>query len=92
MSILDAVAGGAVLGAPEYRNARCTETYEQLRTRILAGLLPPQIDFVEDNKHLILGFCAGFGAGKTRALCAKAIFLAMDNPGTVGAVFEPPTS
>ena len=89
MSILDAVAGGAVLGAPEYRNARCTETYEQLRTRILAGLLPPQIDFVEDNKHLILGFCAGFGAGKTRALCAKAIFLAMDNPGTVGAVFEP---
>ena len=89
MSLLSGVAGGSLFEPPVYANIRCTETYEQLRTRILAGLLPPQIDFVEDTDHKILGFCAGFGAGKTRALCAKAIFLAMDNPRTVGAVFEP---
>ena len=30
-----------------------------------------------------------FGAGKTRALCCKVVMLAMQNPGLVGAVFEP---
>ena len=39
--------------------------------------------------NLILGLCAGFGAGKTRALCVKAVIAAMENPGTVMAVFEP---
>jgi len=68
---------------------RCAETYESLKERIYAGLLPAQLEFVSDNNHLILGFCAGFGAGKTRSLCAKAVMLCMDNPGTVGAVFEP---
>lgn len=55
----------------------------------MAGLLPAQKEFVEDTDHLILGMCAGFGAGKTRALCAKACIMALDNPGTVMAVFEP---
>jgi PBSX family phage terminase large subunit len=83
------IAGGSVLEKPQHTGTRCTETYDELRARIYEGLLPAQREFVDDTEHLILGFCAGFGAGKTRALCAKAIFLAMDNPNTVGAAFEP---
>jgi PBSX family phage terminase large subunit len=83
------IAGGGVLEKPQHTGTRCTETYESLRDRIYAGLLPAQREFVDDTEHKILGFCAGFGAGKTRALCAKAIFLGMANPRTVGAVFEP---
>ena len=89
MSVLSVIAGGNVLEKPQHTGTRCTETYEGMRERIYEGLLPAQRDFVDDMEHKILGFCAGFGAGKTRALCAKAIFLAMDNPRTVGAVFEP---
>ena len=62
---------------------------EELKARIVAGLLPAQREFVLDTEHKVLGFCAGFGAGKTRALCAKVVYLALLNPGTVAAVFEP---
>ena len=53
------------------------------------SLLPAQKEFVEDDETTILGFVAGFGAGKTRALCAKIALDAMDQAGTVMAVFEP---
>ena len=89
MSLLNRIPGGKCLSPIENTATRCEETYEQLRTRLIADLLPAQREFCEDNEHLILGFCAGFGAGKTRSLCAKALLLCMDNPGTVGAVFEP---
>ena len=89
MSLLNRIPAGACLSKATGSTTRCTETYENLRARIFAGLLPAQAEFVADNDHLILGFCGGFGSGKTRSLCAKAVVLAMDNPGTVGAVFEP---
>ena len=89
MSILSHCAGGTLLGKPENNLSRCGETYDELKQRIYDGLLPAQKEFCDDTDHLILGLCAGFGAGKTRALCAKALLLAMDNVGTVGAVFEP---
>ena len=89
MSILSHCAGGTLLGKPENNLSRCGETYDELKQRIYEGLLPAQKEFCDDTDHLILGLCAGFGAGKTRALCAKALLLAMDNVGTVGAVFEP---
>lgn len=89
MSILSVIAGGNVLEPPQRTSTRCTESYESLRSRIYETLLPPQRDFVDDTDHKILGYCAGFGAGKTYALCAKAIFLGSDNPNTTAAVFEP---
>lgn len=89
MSILSVIAGGNVLEPPQRTSTRCTESYESLRSRIYETLLPPQRDFVDDTDHKILGYCAGFGAGKTYALCAKAIFLGLDNPNTTAAVFEP---
>ena len=89
MSILNSVAGGSIFEKPQRTNTRCTESAESLRNRIHEALLPPQQAFVDDTEHLILGYCAGFGAGKTFALNAKAIFLGMDNPNTTAAVFEP---
>ena len=79
MSILSHCAGGTLLGKPENNLSRCGETYDELKQRIYDGLLPAQKEFCDDTDHLILGLCAGFGAGKTRALCAKALLLAMDN-------------
>ena len=55
----------------------------------MAGLLPAQKDFIEDNTTLILGLVAGFGAGKSRSLVCKICIDAADNPGTVMAVFAP---
>lgn len=89
MSILSVIAGGNVLEPPQRTSTRCTESYEDLRSRIYETLLPAQREFVDDTDHKILGYCAGFGAGKTHALNAKAVFLGMDNPNTTAAVFEP---
>jgi len=57
--------------------------------RIQADLHPGQLDFVNDHTTQILGVSAGYGAGKTRALCAKACFLAAANQGFIGLVMEP---
>jgi len=57
--------------------------------RIRADLHPGQLAFVDDQTTSILGVSAGYGAGKTRALCAKAVHLAMANQGFIGVVMEP---
>jgi hypothetical protein len=57
--------------------------------RIRADLHPGQLAFVDDSNTQILGISAGYGAGKTRALCAKAVMLAAVNQGFIGAVMEP---
>lgn len=87
--LLGVVPGGKLLEPPTAVSTRCDQTYEQLRHRITATLLPAQQAFIDEVDVKIVGYCAGFGAGKTYALCAKTLILAMDNPGTVGAVFEP---
>jgi PBSX family phage terminase large subunit len=57
--------------------------------RIRNDLHPGQLAFVDDQSTSILGVSAGYGAGKTRALCAKAVHLAMANQGFIGVVLEP---
>jgi PBSX family phage terminase large subunit len=57
--------------------------------RIRNDLHPGQLAFVDDQTSSILGVSAGYGAGKTRALCAKAVHLAMANQGFIGVVMEP---
>lgn len=89
MSLLAGIPGGSCLDKPTTRGTRCDESVEALRSRIYERLLAPQREFVDDVDHKILGYCAGFGAGKTYALCAKTIFLGLENPNTVAAVFEP---
>jgi hypothetical protein len=62
---------------------------DTLISRIYDGLHPRQLDFVADQSTQIIGLSAGYGAGKTRALCAKAVTLAIANQGFIGAVMEP---
>ena len=87
--LLNHIPAGPALEAPTALSTRCTETPEEFRAKIIDGLLPAQREFALDREHLILAMVAGFGAGKTRGLCAKAVLAAMDQPGTVMAVFEP---
>ena len=89
MSLLGVVPGGRLLEPMIPVQTRCDRSYEELSRQILAGLLPAQRDFVEERDAKIVGYCAGFGAGKTHALAAATVMMAMDNPNTVGAVFEP---
>jgi PBSX family phage terminase large subunit len=56
---------------------------------IKSDLHPGQLAFVDDISTEILGISAGYGAGKTRALCAKAVILAAANQGFIGCVMEP---
>lgn len=60
-----------------------------LLQRIQSALHPCQLDFVTDQTTDILGVSAGYGAGKTRGLCAKAVHLAIANQGFIGCVMEP---
>ena len=89
MSILGHIGSGTILSKSKGGTTLCSDTQEEFIAKLLEGLLPAQREFVLDTEHLILGFCAGFGAGKTRALCAKACYMAAINPDTVAAVFEP---
>jgi len=57
--------------------------------QIRATLHGGQIDFYDDTITRELGIAAGYGAGKTLGLCAKAVQLACLNPGYVGCVMEP---
>ncbi len=65
------------------------EDTADLLARIRSDLHPGQLAFVDDTATQILGISAGYGAGKTRALCAKAVMLAAVNQGFIGCVMEP---
>lgn len=91
-SLLSRCMGGSILEPPvpvDTVTIGGQEEAEALRQRILDGLLPYQRPICEDTEHRMLAFCAGYGAGKTRTMCAWATCLAIDNPGTVGVLFAP---
>lgn len=87
MSILAAAPTGSVLHQFNYGNGNVD--IPQLLAHIRSDLHPGQLAFVDDTSTQILGISAGYGAGKTRALCAKAVMLAAANQGFIGAVMEP---
>ena len=90
MTILAHAGAGHIL-----EDKRCAEfaptpgAEQALRDRIWADLLPAQQEFVLDTEHRIVGYIGGFGSGKSYALCAKAIWLGMANPGTTAMIAEP---
>jgi hypothetical protein len=87
MSILAAGPEGHVLQQLNH-SGELIDT-DQLLQRIHADLHPGQLAFVADNQTQIIGISAGYGAGKTRALAAKAVTLAAVNQGFIGCVMEP---
>ena len=89
MTLLADCPGGTILEKAQPAAAICDYTAEDLKARIWADLLPAQRQFVKDESHRILGYIGGFGSGKSFALCAKAIWLGLSNPGTTAMVAEP---
>lgn len=92
MSLLDRCPGGLLLGRAEAIRpdfAGTKEQADQLRKRIRDDLLPYQQAVVDDTEHRIVGFVAGYGAGKSRTMCAWTVLLALDNPNTLGVMFAP---
>jgi hypothetical protein len=77
---------GRLLAFAEPANEQSTS---QLLERIRDDLHPGQRAFFDDDTTQILGLSAGYGAGKTRSLCAKALALAAANQGFIGCVMEP---
>ena len=60
----------------------------ELLDKIRGDLHEAQQQFF-DNQTEIVGLSAGYGAGKTRALCSVAVKLAAQNIGFIGAILEP---
>ena len=94
MSILSELPTGHVLHpqgftAFNYSPEEKERQTQEMRNNIFDGLLHYQQNICKDLEHRIVGFCAGYGAGKTRTLCAWATLCALDNPHTIGAVFAP---
>ena len=86
MGLLAGIADGPLLG---FMVSSTQEDTTDLLARIRADLHPGQLAFVDDTTTEIIGISAGYGAGKTRSLCAKAVHLAVANQGFIGAVMEP---
>ena len=53
------------------------------------NLLPHQFELLKDTTTPILGMVAGYGSGKTYAVCRKAVQLSLLNPGCDGIITEP---
>ena len=87
MSLLAGICQpGSLLG---FMDVATQEDTDDLLQRIRADLHPGQLAFVDDSDTQIIGISAGYGAGKTRALAAKAVTLAAANQGFIGCVMEP---
>jgi len=91
-SILDTCPGGLLLEPKQQTEVTTTGNEEEaaaIRQQVLDGLLPYQRPICEDTDHRIVGFVAGYGAGKTRTLCAWSTLMSLDNPGCIGVLFAP---
>jgi hypothetical protein len=87
MGVLSAIPSGHVLHKIGVNNSELD--VQELVQRIKSDLHPGQLAFVEDQTTEIIGLSAGYGAGKTRSLAAKAVVLAALNQGFMGCVMEP---
>ncbi len=87
MSILSHIERGSILQRIGENHSSIDASL--LIKRVTADLHPGQRAFVEDQSTQIIGLSAGYGAGKTRALGAKTLALAVANQGFVGCVMEP---
>ena len=87
MGVLSAIPPGNVLQKLGEGNNQVD--VRKLEKRIKGDLHPGQLAFVEDQTTQIIGLSAGYGAGKTRALAAKSVILALANQGFIGCVMEP---
>lgn len=89
MSLLDrwSNTAGTLLEPPrpaEVFTAQNEDAALAMRQRVIDGLLWYQKPILEDDEHRMVAFCAGYGAGKTRTLCAWTTMMCLDNANNVG--------
>ena len=87
MSILANCPGGFLLSPPtepEPDIEQNTDAALALRQKVMDNLLWYQKPVLEDEEHRMVAFCAGYGAGKTRTLCAWTTVMCLDNATNVG--------
>jgi len=87
MSLVDNICEAVPL--TQFATPPSAQDTNEILQRIKDDLHPGQLAFVEDTETQILGLTAGYGAGKTVALAAKSISLAILNQGYTGIVMEP---
>ena len=88
--ILAYVPGGDTLGPVTTKEVPPDpHAADELKARILDGLLDNQRALCQDEEHRLVAYVAGLGSGKTYCLCAWATLMALANPGTIGALFAP---
>jgi len=85
MSILDTKEGTILSNLSSSDSLNADDIFQKIQD----DLHPGQLSFVSDTTTQIIGLSAGYGAGKTRSLCAKAVQLAIANQGFTGCVMEP---
>ena len=91
MGLIDGLCGNVPLLEPIQRdlNIAVKPTTAEVMERVKVGLLPHQVQFIDDIEHRKLALVCGFGAGKTYGLICKAVHMAAMNVGHVSALFEP---
>jgi phage terminase large subunit-like protein len=92
MTLLSRCPGGTLLEPAIEREATTTgdiNEAEAIRQQVIDGLLWYQKPICDDTEHRMVAFVAGYGAGKTRTLCAWATLMSLDNPGCIGVLFAP---
>ena len=87
MSLVDDICEPGLL--TQFATPPSAKDTDEILRRIKADLHPGQLAFVEDTQTEILALTAGYGAGKTTALAAKVLTLAILNQGYTGIVMEP---
>jgi hypothetical protein len=71
------------------RRANSTFDVKAAEVKIIEGLLPYQRNFVTDFSHKYVGFCGGYGSGKTRSLICKQLLLCFRSQGFTHLFLEP---
>ena len=71
------------------RRANSTFDVKAAEIKIIEDLLPYQRDFVTDFSCKYVGFCGGYGSGKTRSLICKQLLLCFRSQGFTHLFLEP---
>lgn len=71
------------------RRAHSSFDVQAAEAMIIENLLPYQRDFVTDFAHKYVGFCGGYGSGKTYSLVCKQLLLCFRSQGFTHLFLEP---
>ena len=71
------------------KRSNSTFDVKSAEIKMIQDLLPYQRDFVTDFEHKYVGFCGGYGSGKTHSLVIKQLLLCFRSQGFTHLFLEP---